>query len=76
MAKSIKDAGPAFPQTSNEVIEIARDVFDNFYDGPSDPQSFNRALAQVFLAGTQAGIEALPSPFEDADAMIAEGEKE
>lgn len=51
--------------TDEEATDLAQHIFDNHYDGPSDPQSFNKALLQVFLHGMRAGIDlvdAEPSP--------------
>ncbi len=43
--------------TDDEATDLAQHIFDNHYDGPSDPQSFNKALLQVFLHGMQTGID-------------------
>ena len=42
---------------AHEIETRATDVFDNFYDGPSDPRSHNRALAEVWKAAQAAAPE-------------------
>lgn len=42
------DADHAHDEHEAEIEERAMDVFDNHYDGPSDPASFRKAVAEVW----------------------------
>ncbi len=50
---------------TDEIEERAVDVFDNHYDGPSDPASFRKAVAQVWVEATAAERGRLKSVIVD-----------
>ena len=52
------DADHAHDECVAEIEEKAVDVFDNHYDGPSDPASFRKAIAQVWIEAAKVEREA------------------
>ncbi len=52
------DADHAHEEYIAEIEEGAMDVFDNHYDGPSDPASFRRAVAEVWIEAIKIEREA------------------